>query len=436
MSTASHQVDVDDAMPIEPSKAAQYLLYGIAGFFLAAFIWASVAKLDRVTRGEGRVVTTNQLQEVQYLEGGIVKEILVSAGDDVKTGDVLVKLDPTQMNVEFSQGQEEFNLLAAKIARLQSEAAMQTLSFPTQLSTVAPDIIANENALYSARRAELEAAKRVEQAKLAQRRQALEDSKVALVTAKEALVLAREEHAMMKSLVEKGIEPQVELLRARQRAAAAKGDVQRGEIAVSRSELEVSEVENEIIRVEKTFMATATDELTQAKAELAELTGALPALQDKVARTDVRAPVDGVVNRVLVSTIGGVVAPGETIVEIVPSADSLVVEAKIKQADIGFLSVGQDAIVKLSAYDSAVYGSLEGQIDHISPDAIEDENTGEWYYSVKVRTSEDMLKSRKGDLKILPGMAAEVDVLNGKRTVLAYILKPIADVGDKALRDK
>ena len=436
MSTASHQVDVDDAMPIEPSKAAQYLLYGIAGFFLAAFIWASVAKLDRVTRGEGRVVTTNQLQEVQYLEGGIVKEILVSAGDDVKTGDVLVKLDPTQMNVEFSQGQEEFNLLAAKIARLQSEAAMQTLSFPTQLSTVAPDIIANENALYSARRAELEAAKRVEQAKLAQRRQALEDSKVALVTAKEALVLAREEHAMMKSLVEKGIEPQVELLRARQRAAAAKGDVQRGEIAVSRSELEVSEVENEIIRVEKTFMATATDELTQAKAELAELTGALPALQDKVARTDVRAPVDGVVNRVLVSTIGGVVAPGETIVEIVPSADSLVVEAKIKQADIGFLSVGQDAIVKLSAYDSAVYGSLEGKIDHISPDAIEDENTGEWYYSVKVRTSEDMLKSRKGDLKILPGMAAEVDVLNGKRTVLAYILKPIADVGDKALRDK
>ena len=436
MSTASHQVDVDDAMPIEPSKAAQYLLYGIAGFFLAAFIWASVAKLDRVTRGEGRVVTTNQLQEVQYLEGGIVKEILVSAGDDVKTGDVLVKLDPTQMNVEFSQGQEEFNLLAAKIARLQSEAAMQTLSFPTQLSTVAPDIIANENALYSARRAELEAAKRVEQAKLAQRRQALEDSKVALVTAKEALVLAREEHAMMKSLVEKGIEPQVELLRARQRAAAAKGDVQRGEIAVSRSKLEVSEVENEIIRVEKTFMATATDELTQAKAELAELTGALPALQDKVARTDVRAPVDGVVNRVLVSTIGGVVAPGETIVEIVPSADSLVVEAKIKQADIGFLSVGQDAIVKLSAYDSAVYGSLEGQIDHISPDAIEDENTGEWYYSVKVRTSEDMLKSRKGDLKILPGMAAEVDVLNGKRTVLAYILKPIADVGDKALRDK
>ena len=154
-----------------------------------------------------------------------------------------------------------------------------------------------------------------------------------------------------------------------------------------------------------------------------------------MARTDVRAPVDGVVNRVLVSTIGGVVAPGETIVEISPTSDALVVEAKIKQADIGFLTVGQKAKVKLTAYDSSIYGALDATIDNISPDAIENDDTGEWFYNIKVLTDATMLKSKKGELKILPGMAAEVDILNGKRSVLAYILKPIADVGDKAMRE-
>ena len=428
--------EVDVAMPVEPAKAAQYLLYAIVGLFVFALGWAATAKLDRVTRGQGRVVTSNQLQELQYLEGGIVKEILVSAGDAVKAGDILVRLDPTQMNVEFSQGRESYNLLAARIERLSAESEMRDLSFPQALRAAAPVVIANERALYKARRAELIAAQDVEKSKLAQRRQSLEDAKVALSTAKEGLLLAREEHSMMKSLVAKGIEPQVELLRARQRAAAAKGDVQRNEIAISRSALEVSEIEYEIQRVEKTFTASATDELTQAKAELAALIGELPALEDKVARTDVRSPVDGVVNRVLVATIGGVVAPGETIAEVVPIADALVIEAKIKQADIGFLVVGQDAIVKISAYDASIYGSLEGVITNISPDAIQDEETGEWLYAVQVQTKDDSLQSRGANLKILPGMAADVEILNGKRTVLAYILKPIADVGDKALRDK
>lgn len=427
---------VDTAMPVEPAKAAQYLLYSIVGLFAFALVWASTAKLDRVTRGQGRVVTSNQLQELQYLEGGIVKEILVSAGDNVKVGDILVRLDPTQMNVEFSQGRENYNLLAARIERLSAEAEGRDLAFADALVASAPAVTANERALYAARRAELIAAQDVEKSKLAQRRQSLADAKVALSTAREALLLAREEHAMMKNLVAKGIEPQVELLRARQREAAAKGEVQRNEIAISRTDLEVAEVQHEIERVEKTFTAAATDELTQAKAELAALVGELPALEDKVARTDVRSPVDGVVNRVLVSTIGGVVAPGETIAEVVPTADALVIEAKIKQADIGFLQVGQAAVVKLSAYDASIYGSLDGVIRNISPDAILEEETGEWHYAVQVETSDDSLASRSGNLKILPGMAADVEVLNGKRTVLAYILKPIADVGDKALRDK
>lgn len=433
---ALYEPDVDAAMPIEPARAAQYLLYVIAALVLTTFLWASVAKLDRVTRGQGRVVTSNQLQEIQYLEGGIVQEILVSAGEEVEAGQLLVKLDPTQMNVEFTQGREDYNLLAARIDRLEAEAALKPLTFPPALVSAAPRIVADERALYEARMAEMEASLSVEENKLDQRREAHEDAKVALGAAKEAFALADQELAMMKRLVERGIEPRVELLRARQRESAARGERDRAEIAVNRTGLEVREAEGEIARVRKTFAAEAVDELNKAKAELANLEGELPALKDKVARTDVRAPVAGVVNRVLVSTVGGVVAPGETIVEIVPSEDTLVVEAKIKPADIGFLRIGQEAKINITAYDSSVYGSLDGVIETISPDAIEEEKTGERFYNIKVRTKAEALQSKRGDLRILPGMAAEVAILNGKRTVLGYIMKPLADVHNKALQDQ
>lgn len=433
---AVYDPDVDEEMPLAPAKAAQYLLYVIASLVVTTFVWASAAKLDRVTRGQGRVVTSNQLQEIQYLEGGIVEQILVSAGEEVEAGQILVKIDPTQMNVEFTQGREDYNLLAARIARLEAEAALAPPIFPAALADVAPNAVANERALYEARQAELEAALSVEKTKLDQRREAHADAKVTQNTAKEAFALAAQELDMMKRLVERGIEPRVELLRAQQREAAARGEHQRAEIAVNKTGLEVSEAEGEIDRIRKSFAATAVDELNKTKAEIADLEGELPALKDKVARTEVRAPVSGVVNRVLVSTVGGVVTPGETIVEIVPSEDTLVVEAKIKPADIGFLRLGQAAKVSVTAYDSSVYGSFDGVIETISPDAIEDEKTGERFYNIKVRTKAEALHSKRGNLRIMPGMAAEVAILNGKRTVLGYIMKPLADVGDKALKDK
>ncbi|MEM8770336.1 MAG: HlyD family type I secretion periplasmic adaptor subunit [Pseudomonadota bacterium] len=430
------EFEIDDALPMEPARAAQLLLYLIAGLVLLTLVWASVARLDRVTRGQGWVVTSNQLQEVQYLEGGIVKEILVQPGETVGAGDVLVKLDPTQMNVEFLQGREEFNLLAARIARLEAEAALQPLELPAALASGAPDIAAREKALYDARMAELEAAIALENNKVNQRLEAHADAKIALATAKEAFAFADQELSMVSKLVDKGIEPRVEKLRAQQREATARGEMQRAKIAVSQTALQAEEAKGEIKQVRKTFAAAAADELNAAKASLAELKGALPALEDKVTRTDVRAPVAGVVNRVLVTTIGGVVAPGETIVEIVPTEDTLVVEAKIRPADIGFLSIGQEAKVSITAFDSSVYGSLEGSIETISPDAIEDEKSGERFYNIRVRTGAAPITAQGQELKILPGMAADVSILNGKRSVLAYILKPLNKVGDRALTEQ
>lgn len=426
----------EQAMMIQPARAAQFLFYMIIGIFITTFIWASVAKLDRVTRGAGWIVTSNQLQEVEYLEGGIVKEILVSAGDHVEQGELLIKLDPTQLNVEFTQGRDGYHRLIARMARLEAEATLAPVIFPGDVIEAAPQIVAAERALYEARSQEFDAAIALAASKHEQSKQALADAQEALTSANESASFATEEFTMMTELVDKGLEPRVELMRAQQRNLATKSEKRRADIAVERAQFEISEALGEIDQIEKAFAAAAADELSQTKSELQSLKDELPALRDKVARTDVRAPIAGVVNRVLVSTIGGVVAPGESIVEIVPTEDTLLVEAQIRPADIGFLREGQTARVSLSAYDQSIYGALDGVIENISADAIEEEKSGERFYKISVRTDTTKLISKHGDLTILPGMAAEVSILNGKRTVLAYIMKPLAEVGQRALQDQ
>ena len=415
------ETDIDSELPIAPSRAAQYLLYTIAGLLFIGLLWASVARLDRVTRGDGRIVPSNHLQEVQYLEGGIIKEILVKPGTQVKKGDVLVRVDPTRINAEMSQGRDGYNALAAKIARLEASAAGKPLIFPPDVERAAPDIAANERQLFDARQREFAAAIAVETAKL-------NEAEAAFTYAEQSEALAAQELAIVAPLVEKGIEPRLELIRARQRAAAALGEKQRASIAVNSAGSETD-------RIRSTYFAAIADELARAKAEMGGVSGGLPALKDKVARTDVRSPIDGVVHRVLVATIGGVVQPGQTIVEVVPEGDTPLIEAKIKPADIGFLRIGQPARVKVSAYDSSVYGSFEGAIEAISPDAIEDPKDGQRHFLITVRLDEAALKTRDGVLPLMPGMGAEVDVLNGRRTVMAYLLKPIAEVSNKAFQE-
>ncbi|MEO0399900.1 MAG: HlyD family type I secretion periplasmic adaptor subunit [Pseudomonadota bacterium] len=413
--------DIDAALPVEPAKAAQFLLYLIAGLVAATLVWASVAKLDRVTRGEGLVVPSNQLQEVQSLEGGIVKSIAVKAGDAVKRGDLLVRLDATQVSADYRQGQDGYNLLAARIVRLKAEAVGEKPLFPDALKTNASKIVADEQVLFDARYAEFQTARSVQQAKL-------EDAEASLAIAKESLALAEEELGLIKPLVDRGVEPKIELVRTRQRRATADGEMRRAKIAVNRAR-------SELLSIEQAYTAAAADELTKAQGEMAGFAGELPALKDKIDRTDLRAPIDGFVNRVLVTTITGVVGPGQTVVELVPAFDTPLVKARIKPADIGFLSEGQSARVKLTAYDSAVYGGVDASIETISPDAIEDEKSGERYFEIWVRMTSDVLRTRDGDLKIMAGMAAEVDVLNGKRSVLAYLFKPLTDVQNKALQE-
>ena len=422
---------------LQPAKAANLLLYTIAGFVLLFVAWAAFFRVDEVSRAEGRVIPSRQLQIVQNLEGGIVREILVRQGDRVQRGQVLLRLDPTQFSAEFLTGQEGYNALVARITRLQSEVDGTVPQFNPGLVRAAPDLVTAERSLYEARRHDLAASLAVAEAKLDQARRALGQAQVETATKAQARALAERELSLLTPLVEKGIEPQIELLRAQSRVSETTGDYNAAQLGAERASAAVSEAQYEVQSVRERFRAKSVEDLTAAKAELAGMGRELPALQDKVRRTEVRAPIGGTVNRVLVTTVGGVVKPGEPLVEIVPRDDTLVVEARVKPSDIAFIHPGQQALVKLTAYDFSIYGGLEGQVERISSDAVENEKTGESYYLVRVRTDEATLLAADGSrLPITPGMIAEVDMLGDKRSILSYILSPLQKVGNRALRER
>jgi adhesin transport system membrane fusion protein len=422
---------------IDPSRAASVLLWSIGLCTVTMLLWAALVKVDEVAQAHGRVIPSQQLQVVSNLEGGIVQAILVKPGQAVTAGQELIKLDRTQFTAEYGRGSGSYDALVARAARLQALASGKSLVFPDGLATRAPAAAATERSVYSAQLADLAAQTGVVSAKLEQAQRALGQAKVDATTRAQGQTLADRELAMIAPLVAKGIEPQVEQLRAQSAVDQARGARASADLAVRRAGSGVSEAQAELRGVRDRFRAQAIEQLTLTHGELAQQAPTLPALQDRVTRTEVRAPISGTVNRVLVATVGGTVRPGEPLVEIVPKGDTLVIEAEVKPADIAFIHKGQKAFIKLSAYDYSVYGGMDGVVDRISPDATIDEKTGESHFTIQVRTTGKQLRSADGMvLPIGAGMQAEVDVLGHKRSVLSYVLTPVTKLRDNAFREK
>lgn len=428
-----------EALPdgIEPSRVSKIMLWTIATMTAVLLLWAGFARVDEVASAQGRVIPSRQLQIVSNLEGGVVKAILVRSGMKVKAGQPLVQLDQTQFTAEFGKTNETYNALVARVARLQGEVSGHAPNFPAGLSASAPLLVATERALYSARLSDLSAASSVEMAKLEQAQRGLGQAEVEASTRALGATAADREVAMIAPLVAKGIEPQIELMRAQTAQAQARGAAQGTALAIRRARSAVAEAQSGLRAVRERYRSQAVEQLTVARADLGGQGSTLPAVQDRLSRTEVRAPIAGTVNRVMVATIGGTVRPGEALVEIVPLDDAMVVEADVKPADIAFIHPGQKASVKLTAYDYSVYGALSGVVERISPDAIVNERTGESHYTIRIRTKESSLKAQDGsDLPIGAGMIAEVDVLGHKRSILSYLLTPMSKLRDNAFREK
>lgn len=380
----------------KPNELSYVILKAITALFVALFIWAALADVDDISHAEGRVIPSAKMQVVQNMEGGIVQSIEVHQGDRVDAGDLLVTLSPTQFASEFDSRNQQMMSLMAKSIRLHAEIDDKELIFPEELKAKGGEFITLEIGEYSNRRLK---------------------QKAELAVYENQLKNSLSELEIVTRLVERGLEPRLELIRNQSRAAEA------------RTKLESQK---------RQYKAEASAELAKTMADLSPLQKSLPAIEDKFDRTMVRAPVNGVVNRVLVTTTGGIVKPGEPIVEIVPSDDLLVVEAKINPKDIGFVKLGQKAKVKLTAYDYSIFGGIEGQIVNISADAVSSEERGQqqYYYLARVETSSSMINSLGKKLPIIAGMQAQVDVITGHKTVLRYLLKPIIGVKENAFRER
>jgi ATP-binding cassette subfamily C protein LapB len=435
METTAESPHLEDlADRIRPRAASNLLLWAILGFVGIFLIWAALTELDRTVRGQGRIIASSQLQVVSNLEGGIVDEILVRVGQQVRQGQAIIRLNRTQPGAEFGSGQATVAALRAKIARLEAEVAGRSPNYPSSTDAAMATQVAIERSLYAARMANLSAINSAAQARVVQSQRAANEATAAYEARLSASDAARTELGAIRPLVERGIEPQLSLVRAESAAAVAAAEASAASAAAARAQSGIAEARSVLTQQQQEWRSQAAEELAAARAELAARQRALPALADRVQRTEVRAPLAGRINRVLVTTVGGSVGPGAPLVEIVPARETLLVEAMVLPKDIGSVSIGQRAKVDISAYDPAVYGSLSGRVSAISPDAVEDERTGQTFYIVQVQTDSDRTGTGR-KLAIGAGMTADVSLLGDKRSVLSYLLSPITRLSERAFRE-
>ncbi len=416
-----------------------WLLGGIIGFVVVAVAWAAIGEIDEITRGEGRVITSSQTQTVQNLEGGIVSKILVKEGEHVQQGQVLFQLDDLRFASAYQEGAQGALALKAKVARLTAEVQKTALVMPPEVLKQARGLADNEISVHQARLRDLAAKNATLQEQLVQRKQELIELESRRERLAEQSDLLRREITITSPLVKQGAVSEVEVLRLERDSARIRQDLDGAVLSIPRVRAAIEEAKRKMEDNETAFRSEAASQLSVARGELAKVDETVPALEDRVARTQVRAPVNGIVKVIPNKTPGSVVQPGATLAEMVPVDDALVVEAHIRPQDIAFVSVGQSASVKLAAYDYSIYGGMPGKVVSISPDSIQPQTPGpaqEPYYIAHVRTQNSALEYRGKLLPVIPGMTATVDVLTGRRTILYYLLKPINKARGRALTER
>ncbi len=415
----------------EPLRARALLRLAVL-FLLLLVLWAAYAELDEVTRGDGKVVPTSQVQVIQSVDGGIVEELPVREGQLVEAGQLLLRVDSTRFLSTMLESRASLLALQAKALRLQALTQGGSFIPPPELLRDAPDIVAQEMRLYRSRREEISAQVSISQNQLLQRQQELNEVRARKEQAERGLELMLKELNATKPMVATGAVSEVEVLRLDREVARLRGDREQADAQISRVQAAIQEASRRIEEVQLTARNQMSAELSETMSKLSSMSEGGRALADKVKHADIRSPVRGTVKRLLVNTVGGVVQPGKEVVEIVPSDDALILEALVSPRDIAFLHPGQEAMVKFTAYDFSIYGGLVADVVNISADSVVDEK-GNANYLVRVRTRKASLGP---NLPIIPGMVAQVDILTGKKTVLAYLLKPVLRAKANALSER
>ena len=424
--------DADYAVLAQTPLRAKRILHLMLLILVLLVAWASITEIDEITRGEGRVIPSQQVQIVQSYDGGIVSELLVREGQEVEQGQPLVRIDQTRAVSSLRENRSQYLSLLAKQFRLKALAADAAFKTNQEVQDEAPAIHAQEFALYQASKAELASQIAVANEQVKQRERELAETYARLEQAKNGYDLAKRELDVTRPLKESGAVSEVDLLRLERDASRLKGDRDQAREQVGRVKSAIAEANRKIVEIKSTFLNQVRTDLSETTAKLNALSEVSVALDDKVKQSVLKSPVHGTVSRLFYNTVGGVIQPGKEVLELVPVDDTLVLETKITPRDIAFVGVNQDAAVKLTAYDYTIYGTLDAKVKSIAADSIIDEN-GNAFYIVKVQT----LKSSLGDdLPIIPGMVAQVDILTGKKSVLSYLLKPVLKAKSYAFTER
>jgi adhesin transport system membrane fusion protein len=416
------------------TPGAWRILLAIAAVFVLGVLWASVAYVDQMATGAGRVIPSSQVQVVQSLEPGIVAEILVSEGDRVEAGQNLIRIDDTSVASRLGELRQQQLALGAELDRLNAQAkGAETYAPPAAMEAGSEPFYRDQLAVFLADKHKLDEQLVIRRQQLVQRQQNLREAEATAAKQAASLELAERELELTRALFDKKAIPELELLRIERAVTELRGDLAIWQAAKLRLEAEVSEAEAQVETEKSAFLADVQARISKVNAEMSVVQESLRAADDRVRRAMLKSPVGGVVNKVNVATIGEVIAAGASIVEIVPVDDTLLIETRIRPQDVAFIHPGAKATVRLSAYDYTKYGTLSGVVERIGADTITDEE-GETFYQVIVSTDTAGPGMADG-MRVIPGMVATVDISNGERTVLEYLLKPVLKIRDQALRE-
>ncbi len=427
--------ELEAATRMKPSEKSHYLLITIAMLVVAFLIWSNNSEIEEITRGAGQVVPTQEIQIIQSLEGGIIEDILVSEGQKVQKGEVLLKVSDIAFASEGRGAEARILALKAKRARLQAEANNTEFIVPQEIEEKFPDIARNEKELFNSRQAELENAKSILDNKISTAAADISEVRAKINRLSESRRLLNQELSITKEMVAKKAVPKLEEIRLNRELSNISGQIR--EAVEERSGLEstLSRAKKEREDREDKFKSQVLGELNDIESQISQIGENITAIEDRVARTEIKSPVDGIVNNIALKTIGGVIEPAMQLFEVVPLDDDLKIIARVTPQEIAFLRPGQPASIKISAYDSQRYGSLKGELVRLGANSVTDRE-GNIYFEIELIAQQNFLGTQEAPLPITPGMVAEIEIITGKRTIFSYLVKPVLRAKDKALTER
>lgn len=427
--------ELEAAANLRPSRAAGFFLFAVLGLFVWLVVWAAISEVDERVRGVGQVMPSSDIQVVQSLDPGILTEILVQEGDKVSKGQIMLRVDDVQAATQGRGIEAQMMGLMAKQARLRAEATGQPYAPDAAIAKKYPDIAATEEKLYASRQEELKTGLAIIEDEVREAEANIAEVKASIGKLSQSRGLLQKQLGITRRLVEKKAQPEIEALKLERELAEISGNLSTAVQSQKSLEAKLSAAQRREGEKVQGLRSQALGELNDVEARIASIKESLTAAEDKVSRTELKSPVDGIVHKLHVKTVGGVIQPAQKLAEVVPLHDDLVIRARIAPADVAFLKPGQTVRVSITAYDPQIFGTLEGKLERIGADTVEDAK-GEAWFEIDVRTGGSSLGTAENPLPIAPGMVAETEVVTARRTILTYLMKPVLRARDRAFTEK